>query len=134
MATNRVRNGPIELVGKGKRGDVDARIEMHSQTPISILPIPAERRNLTQDLPNKKLAQSFRGLRHRVFIVYRTLFTLVCAMNLAALILVLVLRPGSQWLETIAATNLTTAVLARQDMVINVLFTIACSVPKRAPL
>ncbi|KAH7243871.1 hypothetical protein B0J15DRAFT_501243 [Fusarium solani] len=134
LATNRVKNGPIQLAGKGKRGNIDTRIEMHSQTPISTLSIPAERRDLTQDLPHKKLAQSFRGLRHRVFIVYRTLFTLVCAMNLAALILVLVLRPGSQWLETIAATNLTTTVLARQDMVINVLFTIACSVPKRAPL
>ncbi|KAM5350175.1 hypothetical protein ACJ41O_006680 [Fusarium nematophilum] len=111
LATSRVKNGPTQLTGEGKSGDVDARVKMHSQAPNSTL-----------------------GLRHRVFIVYRTLFTLVGVMNLAALILVLVLRPGSQLLGTIAATNLTAAVLVRQDLVINILYTITCSVPKRAPL
>ncbi|KAM5341426.1 hypothetical protein ACJ41O_005801 [Fusarium nematophilum] len=134
LATSRVKNGPTQLTGEGKSGDVDARVKMHSQAPNSTLSIPTEKGDLRQDLPNKTLAQSFRGLRHRVFIVYRTLFTLVGVMNLAALILVLVLRPGSQLLGTIAATNLTAAVLVRQDLVINILYTITCSVPKRAPL
>ncbi|PKX90060.1 putative NRPS-like enzyme [Aspergillus novofumigatus IBT 16806] len=86
-------------------------------------------------LAEKKNRKVVRGLRYRVFIVYRRLFTLIWMANIAALLCVLfVPKIGPQWISTIAFINLTIAVLVRQDAVINILYTICCSVPKSWPL
>ena len=90
--------------------------------------------NINADLPDKDLPQPIRGLVYRVFIVYRRLFTLAGLLNLAALISVFVLGINREWLNTLVAINLVLAVLIRQDFVINLLYTICCSVPRSWPL
>ncbi|KAF7175100.1 hypothetical protein CNMCM7691_006504 [Aspergillus felis] len=86
-------------------------------------------------LAEKKNRKAIRGLRYRVFIVYRRLFTLIWLANIAALLCVLLIpNTGPRWISTIAFINLTIAVLVRQDAVINILYTICCSVPKSWPL
>ncbi|KAL2840349.1 hypothetical protein BJX68DRAFT_279020 [Aspergillus pseudodeflectus] len=86
-------------------------------------------------LPEKKPSKPWRGLRHRIFIVYRTLFSFIWLTNIVALICFLaVLSIDRRHISTIAFANLTTAILVRQDMVINILYTVCCSVPKSWPL
>ena len=91
-------------------------------------------KSLVRDIPDKRHGQPFRGLRHRIFIVYRRLFSIVWLANLAALIALIVRQGGSQWLAILTAANLVLCVMIRQDTVINILYTITCSVPKTAPL
>ncbi|KAJ2898600.1 Adenylate-forming reductase [Zalerion maritima] len=90
--------------------------------------------DLGADIPGKKLPQPFRGLVYRVFIVYRTLFTAIGVANIAALISVFVLGINREWLNTLVAINLVIAILIRQDFVINLLYTVCCSIPKSWPL
>ncbi|RDA93987.1 hypothetical protein CP533_5008 [Ophiocordyceps camponoti-saundersi (nom. inval.)] len=90
--------------------------------------------SLAKPMDDKKLPRPLRGLRHRVLIVYRRLFSLVWLLNLAALAALLVLMPGMEWFATLTAANLVAAVLVRQDSVINLLYAVFCSVPVSAPL
>ncbi|KAL4994732.1 hypothetical protein BDV10DRAFT_203570 [Aspergillus recurvatus] len=85
-------------------------------------------------LPDKKQGRPWRGLRYRIFIVYRRLFSLVSLANIAMLICFLTLPVDRPHISTIAFVNLTVAVLVRQDMVINMLYAICCSVPTAWPL
>ena len=87
-------------------------------------------------LPEKKGIHGLRALRYRFFCIYRRLFTLVFLANIISLVFVLVL-PKERQLDTLAiaiAANLTASVLIRQDHIVNLLYTIACCVPKSAPL
>ncbi|KAL4918930.1 hypothetical protein BDW62DRAFT_217374 [Aspergillus aurantiobrunneus] len=86
-------------------------------------------------LPEKTQGRPWRGLRHRVFIVYRRLFSLIWLANLAALIcLVAIPSIDRRHISTIAFVNLTIAILIRQDTVINIVYTLCCSLPKSWPL
>ncbi|KAJ0422238.1 hypothetical protein BJY00DRAFT_79653 [Aspergillus carlsbadensis] len=86
-------------------------------------------------LPDKTLNKPWRGLRHRIFIVYRTLFSFIWLSNIIALICFLTIPSiDRRHISTIAFANLTTAILVRQDMVINILYTVCCSVPTSWPL
>ncbi|KAM3447226.1 hypothetical protein MY3296_008912 [Beauveria thailandica] len=85
-------------------------------------------------VPEKKLPQPWRGLAYRILIIYRTLFSVVVLLNAGVLALLLALRADSQLLKLVVSANLTLAVLVRQDTVINILYTVFCSVPKTAPL
>ncbi|UKZ72079.1 uncharacterized protein TrAtP1_013017 [Trichoderma atroviride] len=89
--------------------------------------------DLSRDVPDKKWPKPWRGLRKRVLIPYRFLFSFVGFLNIGVLIAILVLRPRVEWLATITAANLVTGVLIRQDVVINMLYTTFCSVPKSFP-
>ncbi|KAL6826399.1 non-ribosomal peptide synthetase [Trichoderma camerunense] len=89
--------------------------------------------DLLRDIPEKKWPKPWRGIKKRVLIVYRVLFSLVGLINIGVLIAVLLLNPKVEWLATITAANLVTGVLIRQDVVINILYTISCSVPKSFP-
>lgn len=91
-------------------------------------------KDLAAGIPDKRHGQPFRGLRHRIFIVYRRLLSIVWVINLAALIALIVKNGGSQWLSILTAANLVTCVMIRQDAFINLLYTVFCSVPKSAPL
>ncbi|KAL2755315.1 hypothetical protein ACRALDRAFT_1076991 [Sodiomyces alcalophilus JCM 7366] len=93
-----------------------------------------EKVDLEAAIPGKKRSQPFRGLWHRVLIVYRRLFTLVGLLNIAAAVALVLTGMQREWLSTLTAINLATAVLIRQDFVINALYTIACSVPTSWPL
>ncbi|GKT87681.1 AMP-binding enzyme [Colletotrichum tofieldiae] len=93
-----------------------------------------EKLNLNRDIPAKRLARPYRGFMHRVAIVYRRLFTVVGLLNIAAVIALVFSGIHRNWLSNITAINLIVAVLARQEFVINVLYTITCNVPKSWPL
>ncbi|KAH0598942.1 hypothetical protein MHUMG1_03056 [Metarhizium humberi] len=90
--------------------------------------------DISKEIPDKKLPKHLRGFRHRIAIVYRFLFSLIGLLNVGALIALLLVNPGAEWLATLTAANLVLAVLVRQDVVINTLYTITCSLPKSAPL
>ncbi|KAG5987304.1 hypothetical protein E4U54_005047, partial [Claviceps lovelessii] len=102
----------------------------------STLTVVEEKPDLDKDIPEKNLPKYLRGVRHRVAIVYRFLFSLVGLLNVGALIALILVHPGtgSEWLATLTAANLVLAVLVRQDAVINLLYTVTCSAPKAAPL
>lgn len=90
-------------------------------------------------LPEKNGLHGQRWLRHRAFIVYKKFFTIAIMANLAAASVILYRRvkkerPMLADIATATATNLTMAVLMRSEPVINLLFTVFCSVPKSWPL
>lgn len=89
---------------------------------------------LSSDIPGKNQDQPLRGLRHIVFITYRRLFSLIWLVNIGALVALLLMADGSRWLGLLVAANLTACVLIRQELVINALYTVTCSVPKSFPL
>ena len=93
-----------------------------------------EKIDLDSDIPDKTRSKPLRLLRHRIAIVYRFLFSLVGLVNIGALVAVILTNANSQWLATLTAANFLAAVLIRQDVVINILYTLACSAPKSAPL
>ena len=91
--------------------------------------------DLDAAIPEKNQGRKVRGLRHRILIIYRRLFSFVWIANLAILALILALPSIDRiWFSHLAAINLTIAVLARQDHVINALYTIFCAVPTSWPL
>ncbi|KAJ6444925.1 NRPS-like enzyme [Purpureocillium lavendulum] len=114
--------------------DCGTLVETRSISSSSTLSFESEKLDLSGDIPDKNIPKPFRGLRHRILIVYRTLFSFIALVNIGALIAILLLNAGPEWLGTLTAANLVTAVLVRQDVVINVLYTIFCSVPKAAPI
>jgi hypothetical protein len=93
-----------------------------------------EKMDLSRDIPDKKQSRPVRGLRHRLLIVYRQLFSLIWLLNLGALVAIIALQADTEWLGILTAINLVLAVIIRQDAVINLLYTITCSVPKSFPL
>ncbi|KAK0388986.1 hypothetical protein NLU13_2563 [Sarocladium strictum] len=93
-----------------------------------------EKLDLSRDIPGKKQPRPVRGLRHRILISYRQLFSIIWLLNIGALIIVLALRADAEWLNILTAINLVLAIIIRQDAVINTLYTIACSLPRSWPL
>ncbi len=90
---------------------------------------------LDGELPGKRRSKVLRGIRHRILIVYRRLFSFIWMLNLVVLVIVLTFPSVNRaWLGRLSAVNLTIAVLSRQDFVVNALYTVACSVPKSWPL
>ncbi|KAK4031740.1 hypothetical protein C8A01DRAFT_41812 [Parachaetomium inaequale] len=89
---------------------------------------------LDADLPAKDLPKFFRNLVYRAFIPYRFLLMLVYLGNIGALAAMYVDGINRAWAGNMVAINLLVAVLIRQDMVVNALFTTASSVPKSWPL
>lgn len=88
-------------------------------------------------LPTKKGRHGVRSLRHRIFTLYRRLFLIVFVGNLTAILTTVRFSQNPTNLAnlgTAVAGNLAFAVLMRQDHVVNLLFTIACSAPTSAPL
>jgi len=116
----------------------NALVLSHSRsTSLSTLKSVEEKTDnldLSRDIPAKVLPQPLRGLVHRVLIVYRQLFTVVTAFNLVAVGTLVYAGPTQERLALMTAINLALAVLIRQDFVINVLYNVACSVPKSWPL
>ncbi|KAH7207856.1 uncharacterized protein BKA55DRAFT_263628 [Fusarium redolens] len=93
-----------------------------------------EQIDLEAALPDKKHRKYSRGLRYGVLIIYWRLSSLVGLFNTSAAIALVMTGISREWLSNITAINLAMAVLVRQDFVINVLYTIACSAPKSWPL
>lgn len=88
-------------------------------------------------VPEKIGRHRWRALRFRIFDLYRRLFTVVFVCNIVAGILMARFGRSGRGLQNIStaiAANLAAAVLMRQELVINFLFTVACSLPLSAPL
>lgn len=88
-------------------------------------------------LPKKIGRHGLRAFRHRILSLYRRLFSIVFVINLIALIFMLKFGREGRGLENVSVAigaNLATAVLMRQEIVINALFNTACSIPTSAPM
>ena len=96
------------------------------------------KKDLSAKIPDKRRGQPWRGLQHRIFIIYRQLLSLVWLANIGFLIALLVTNNSdggsAEWLNILVATNMVTAILIRQDLVINTLYTVTCSLPRTLPL
>ncbi|KAF7544978.1 hypothetical protein G7Z17_g9545 [Cylindrodendrum hubeiense] len=139
MAMTKVNMDEPQLPAKESEREMSngkLEVKLKSQVSMSTLSSSSvlEKQDLSLEIPSKLCSQPFRGLRHRIFIVYRTLFSLVGIANLVALIYAIALNLNSESLGTMTAINLAAAILVRQDTVINGLYAVTCSVPKRFPL
>lgn len=88
-------------------------------------------------LPPKKGKHGLRAFRHRIFSLYRRMFSVVLIGNLITLFLMLKFGKtgrGLQNISTAVAANLLMAVLMRQEHVINALFSIATAIPTSTPM
>lgn len=90
-------------------------------------------------LPEKRGMHGERWLRHRAFILYRKFFSVIALVNLAVACFILYrkIALGQRVLADLAtatASNLCVAVLMRSEPVVNLLFTVFCSVPTYFPL
>ncbi|KAG8748568.1 hypothetical protein FRC10_003702 [Ceratobasidium sp. 414] len=90
---------------------------------------------LDDDLPEKNEPKVIRNLRHLVFSLYRRLFGVVFIVNMSIFIHALA-KGGlpANHIGTIVVGNICAAVLMRQDYVLNLIFNIACAVPRSWPL
>jgi hypothetical protein len=101
---------------------------------LSVLSSSSSLVELPDTLPVKNGFHGLRWLRHRGFILYRRFFSIVIFANLAVACLVLYRKIKEDRyiladLATATAANLCVAVLMRSEPVVNLLFTIFCSVP-----
>ncbi len=92
-------------------------------------------------LPLKRQRMIWRKLRHRFLDVYQRLFAIVFVGNMIALIIMVVTNrkihpfgPSLESLATATSTNVMGAILIRQEIVINALYTVFASTPLWMPL
>ena len=90
-------------------------------------------------LPPEKGAHSHMWLRYYFFTMYRRLFSIVFIGNLVTILTIFAYRRTLDNLQlsdlaTATASNITVALLMRQEYVINLLFNMACAVPTWIPL
>jgi amino acid adenylation domain-containing protein len=90
--------------------------------------------DLEAAIPSKLHAKNTRNVRHRVLIVYRSLFSLVGLANIAAALVIILSSFPRDWAATVTAINVTLAVLMRQEFVVNALYAVFCNVPTSWPL
>lgn len=116
--------------------DLEAGLDTQSLSSLTTLTTSSttDKKALSADIPGKRQRQPWRGLRHRIFIIYRQLFSLVWLLNFGILITLLVTGNGERWLSLLTAVNLALCIIIRQELVVNALYTLCCSVPKTAPL
>ncbi|KAK7539086.1 hypothetical protein IWX50DRAFT_673244 [Phyllosticta citricarpa] len=90
------------------------------------------------DLPEKKYPVVVRNLRHKIFIVYRRLFSLILIGNLAAFIWLVChyrsLNVPASPLATATASNFCIAILIRQDYINNTIYDGFRLTPRWTPL
>ncbi|KAG9257212.1 putative NRPS-like enzyme [Emericellopsis atlantica] len=134
---------PKPAVVSEKVVDLEAAVETRSISGTSVsatslttttTSTTVDKKDLSADIPDKRRGRPWRGLRHRVFIIYRQLFSLMWLLNTGFLVALLVTDGGYSWLNLLVAGNLVVCILIRQELVINALYTIFCSVPKGCPL
>ncbi|CAE6523784.1 unnamed protein product [Rhizoctonia solani] len=90
---------------------------------------------LDDDIPDKMEPKYVRNLRHIVFSLYRRLFGVVFIVNMSIFVHALVEGglPANK-IGTIVVGNICAAVLMRQDYVLNLIFNMACAIPRSWPL
>ena len=102
----------------------------------SDLSIKESSEKVPEFLPPKNSFHGLRWLRHRGFILYRRFFSIVVLANMAVAAFLLNRKIGENRdilsnLALATAANLVVAVLMRSEPVVNLLFTVFCSVPVR---
>lgn len=107
--------------------------------PIVVVSVVHDEPDVPAKLPQKRGFHGQRWIRHRAFILYRSFFSVIVLANLAVagFILYRKIEQGKNVLAdlaTAAASNLCMAVLMRSEPVVNLLFTVFCSVPTSFPL
>lgn len=115
---------------------------VNSITDIEKGPVITETRISTPDRPGLPTKRGFHGqrwLRHRGLILYRRFFSVVVLVNLAVAGFILYRKIAQNQqvlmdLATASAANLCIAVMMRSEPVVNLLFTVFCSVPTSFPL
>jgi len=80
-------------------------------------------------LPEKENDKKIRFLRHRVFTLYRKLFSITICLNLTILIWLLVRGTNALEVAGVAIANLFVSILHRQDYVTNAYFWLFTRVP-----
>ncbi|KAJ1311758.1 hypothetical protein OPQ81_010228 [Rhizoctonia solani] len=139
-------------LNQSEKEDLDAKSvskKSSADTVIASLPVLASAKSeiaaekggnawdgyLDDELPEKMEPKYVRNLRHIVFSLYRRLFGVVFIVNMSIFIHALVEGglPANK-IGTIVVGNICAAVLMRQDYVLNLIFNIACAVPKSWPL
>ncbi|KOS20614.1 Linear gramicidin synthase subunit C [Escovopsis weberi] len=135
VCSSTLTNSTEERLSKaGKLVDLEKGMGLEKELGLNKETGAIAREDLLREIPPKKWPKPIRNLRKRILIVYRVLFSLVSICNFAVLAVVLTLHPGTEWLATIVACNLVVTVLVRQDITINFLYTLLCSIPKWLPL
>ncbi|EAU85234.1 nonribosomal peptide synthetase 12 [Coprinopsis cinerea okayama7 len=87
------------------------------------------------EYPEKIHGPIIRNLRHRIFSLYRRLFSVVFIINIALLIWILVTKDyDANRLGGIVVANVFIGILMRQEAVINILFAIFTGIPSSWPL
>lgn len=84
-----------------------------------------------EEIPEKTQGKVVRNLRHQIFSLYRRLFGIVFVTNVAILIATLVRfkEVNADHIGLIVVANLFCAILIRNEDVINIIFSVVCSVP-----
>jgi hypothetical protein len=123
--------GPLEWTME--KGKVVVTTQSSELSAVSLLESVDQ---ATDILPEKHGLHGLRWLRHRAFMLYRRFYSVVVLSNIAVASFVLYTKTREQ--ETIipalgiaTASNLVVAILMRSEPIVNLLFTIFCSVPVR---
>ncbi|KAF1977974.1 acetyl-CoA synthetase-like protein [Bimuria novae-zelandiae CBS 107.79] len=132
----------VELEKDLERGEVDDSPVTRSSLSIikgGAISISESLESRLDALPAKKGFHGQRWLRHRAFILYRRFFSVVLLANIAVACFILYQRVKRDRyiladVSTAFAANLCMTVLMRSEPVVNLLFTVACSVPTSWPL
>ena len=131
----------VASVSSGSSVTEDISSEESEVSSASSITIPDEKAvvavdtyDIDAEVPDKILGKRTRGLRYRVGIVYRRLFSVVGILNIAAAIALVLTDLKRPWLSNMTAINLLLAVMMRQENVVNMLYGICCNVPTSWPL
>ncbi|KAK0441585.1 hypothetical protein EV421DRAFT_629180 [Armillaria borealis] len=84
-------------------------------------------------MPDKVQPRPVRNMRLQAFSIYRRLFSVVFITNMGIFISYAIRGYHSQKIALVTVANIFIAILMRQELVINALFLIFCSVPKSWP-
>jgi hypothetical protein len=125
------------LSSKPEISEVRAPSRALTDSSSSVSTFTDFRRN--RPLPPKKNGRVLRNLRYTFFSIYRRLFSIVFLANLAVLTWLVVTYKGIksiplQIIGVAAASNITFAILVRQEWVVNSLFEFFGSCPQWVPL
>lgn len=82
------------------------------------------------EMPEKVQPRLVRNARLQAFSIYRRLFSVVFITNMGVFISYAIRGYHSQKIALVTVANIFIAILMRQELVVNALFLIFCSVPK----
>ncbi|TFY68751.1 hypothetical protein EVJ58_g815 [Rhodofomes roseus] len=125
----------VDLTGKQAVVKVSSISASTSQSDVS----SSEKGEMWQgfeddELPAKTQGHYLRNLRFQMMTLYRRLFGIVFCVNLGVFIWYAVKGANAEQLGRVVIGNLFTAILMRQEYVINAFFTVACLAPRSWPL